>query len=107
MTDKTLPQKMEPVLRRPGMYVGQSPVKLCWYLSGMFDLEGIFSGRSNWRGETLFLSLADKFAIAEMENGRDYVSAVEDKLLQGDPVANSKLVCDVAREMLARIENYK
>jgi hypothetical protein len=105
MTKKTLAQKMEPVLRRPGMYVGLSPVKLLWYLNGMFDLEGVLSGDPNWPGESLFISLAERFELAELENGGDYYSAVEDKLLQGKPDDSMKLVCDVAREMLARIES--
>jgi hypothetical protein len=107
MTEKTLAQKMEPILRRPGMYVGPSPIKLLWYLNGMFDLEGVFSDRSNWRGETLFISLAERFELAELENEGDYHSAVEDKLLQGKPDESMKLICDVAREMLARIERSK
>jgi hypothetical protein len=104
MTEKTLAQKMEPVLRRPGMYVGQSPVNLFWYLSGMFDLEGVFSGRPNWHSEFLFLSLAEKLKIAEQDKEGSYSAAVEAKLLQAKPDESMKLICDVARELLAKIE---
>lgn len=105
MRAKTLSEKMEPVLRRPGMYVGESPINLLWYLSGMFDLEGIFSGGSNWRGETLILSLADRLSQTDIEKYRGYSSAVEAKLLQCVPAEGMKLICEVARELLITIEN--
>jgi hypothetical protein len=104
MTKKTLAEKMEPVLRRPGMYVSHPPIKLLWYLNGMFDLEGVLSGNPNWKGNTLFLSLADRLNVAELERGGDYYAAVEKKLLQGNPNESEKLVCEVARELLAKFE---
>jgi hypothetical protein len=105
MAGKTLAQKMQPVLRRPGMYVGQSPIKLLWYLSGMFDLEGVFSMPPGFSGDSLILSLADMFAENELENGGDYVSAVEIVLLQGDPDEKMRLICKVAGELLLKLEN--
>lgn len=105
MADKTLAQKMEPVLRRPGMYVGLAPVKLLWYLSGMIDLEYQFSGGVDRSYGSLHLFLAEKFKLAELDEGGGCFSAVEAKLSEEEPNESMAVICEATKELLFKIEN--
>jgi hypothetical protein len=102
MADKTLSQKMEPVLRRPGMYVGLYPVKLLWYLSGMIDVECHFSHGMDRGYEPLHLFLAEKLELDLVDS---YMLAVEATLSEEDPSESMALICEAAKELLFKIEN--
>jgi hypothetical protein len=105
MNNKTLAERMEPVLCRPGMYLGELPLKLLWYLSGMIDLHAIFSGNMHRNYQSLHSLIAEKLGMPEVKQAFDRHSEVETKLLETGKKESEKLICDTARELLAKIEN--
>jgi hypothetical protein len=103
MNKNTLAQKMEPVLRRPGMYVPGSPVNLFWYLNGMFDLDLDDSDVSTRHLPHFYALMGERLGVAKGEFGAAPYEAMEVKLMQGKPDEITKLMCEVARDLLEMI----
>jgi hypothetical protein len=101
---RSFAEVLQPVLKRPGMYVGENPVHLYWYLEGMFEVIRWTLDSPMLLATTFGLELAEKLQPDRNEE-TDYEQVVMEFLLnQGDSQLKMRFLCDVAGELLMKID---